>query len=83
MINIKDMVSDGKRVKFKFYKDGNLWYQAENEFQFPIPVDDIGNATFLDEDKAMLFMRWMRKHLSTVQEAQDAVNVNSRTENAN
>lgn len=65
-MNIKDMVSDGKRVVFTHYFDGNLWYKTENGFAFPVPVSDAGNATFLAEDKAMLFMRYIRKHIATV-----------------
>lgn len=68
-MDIKDMVSGGRQVKFVFYKDGNLWYETENGFQFPVPIEDIGNATFLAVDKAMLFMRYIRKHLNLVAEA--------------
>jgi hypothetical protein len=42
---------------------------AENEarkansetLQFPVPLDDIGTATLLATDKAITFMRWIRK----------------------
>lgn len=67
-MNIKDMVSDGKVVKFQYYRDGNLWYIAETGFSFPVPIDDIGNATFLAEDRAMLFMRYIRKHIQTIEQ---------------
>lgn len=30
-------------------------------FQFPIPIEDIGGAFLLKEDKAITFMRWIRK----------------------
>jgi len=65
-MDIKEMVANGKRVKFTRYFDGNLWYVTENGFEFPVPVSDIGNATFAAEDKAMLFMRYIRKHIATV-----------------
>lgn len=29
--------------------------------QFTVPLDDIGNATLLAEDKAITYMRWIRK----------------------
>jgi len=57
------MVKDNKTVVFKFYRDGNLWYSTECGFEFPVPIADIGNATFLNQDKAILFMRYIRKHL--------------------
>lgn len=30
-------------------------------YQFPVDIDEIGNATMLDQDKAITFMRWIRK----------------------
>lgn len=62
MISIKDMVKD-KKVKFSFYREGELYYKTEDGFEFPVPISDIGNAVFLAEDKAILFMRWIRKHV--------------------
>ena len=52
MNSIKDMVRDRKKVKFSFYRDKELWYVTENGFEFPVPIDEVGNATFLAEDKA-------------------------------
>ena len=66
--NIKDMVKDGKKVRFVKYLDGNLYYRTECGFEFPVPTSDVGNATFLSEDRAMLFMRYIRKHLEVIQE---------------
>ncbi len=62
MRSIKDMVKDGQRVEFKFYKENQLWYSTECGFEFPVPTGEIGKATFHAEDKAMLFMRYIRKH---------------------
>jgi hypothetical protein len=64
MATLKEMVSEGKRVKFVRYFDGDLWYTTEDGFEFPVPVVDIGNATFRAEDKAILFMRYIRKHIA-------------------
>jgi hypothetical protein len=69
MTTIKDMVKDNKRGRFSFYRDRQLFYQTECGFEFPVPIDDIGNATFLAEDKAILFMRYIRRHLKTIEEA--------------
>lgn len=62
--NIKDMVRDGKLVTFTHYKDGELWYRTDCGFAFPVPVIDAGNATFLAQDKALLFMRYIRQQQS-------------------
>jgi hypothetical protein len=59
---IKDMVK-GKMVHFLYYRDKQLWYKTESNFLFPVPIDDIGNATFLRSDRAILFMRYIRKYI--------------------
>ena len=66
MRNIKDMVKD-KKVKFLFYANGELWYTTECGFEFPVPINDVGTANMMAEDKALLFMRWIRKHIKTVE----------------
>ncbi|MBM4296697.1 MAG: hypothetical protein FJ143_03050 [Deltaproteobacteria bacterium] len=69
MNSLKDMVKDNRKVRFAFYRDHQLFYRTECGFEFPVPIDDIGNATFLAEDKAILFMRYIRKHLKTIEDA--------------
>lgn len=59
----------GKRVKFIKYKKGNLYYSIIGlNFEFPVPINDIGDAEFLDEDKASYFMRYINKHKKTIEE---------------
>ena len=84
LTDIKAMVR-GTRVYFVRYHEDQLWYRVayrddpqslcgadspEKEFEFPVPIADIGGATFLAEDRAILFMRYMRKHLQALHEAQ-------------
>jgi len=67
MSTVKDLVKD-TRVQFTFYRDGNLYYEVVGKgFEFPVPIKDIGSATFVREDKALLFMRYIRKHLATIE----------------
>ena len=69
--SLKDMVAGGAVVFFAYYRDGNLWYQTEvGSLELPVPIADLGNATFLNQDKAMLFMRYIRKHLALLDEAE-------------
>ena len=69
MPTLKEMVKDNASVYFSFYRKGELWYKTEvGGFMFPVPVDDTGDATFLKTDKAMLFMRYIRKHLKKVED---------------
>ena len=66
MYNLKDMVKDNKKVYFDFYRQGELWYKTECGFHFPVPIEDTGTGIFLSEDKALLFMRYIRKHLEKI-----------------
>jgi hypothetical protein len=69
MTSLKDRVSGDKQVTFVRYRDGEFWYVTEDGFEFPVPVADIGTATVLARDKALLFMRYMRQHLEMVAQA--------------
>jgi len=60
------MVKD-KVVRFLYYRDKELWYETEDGFQFPVPINDTGTGTFKAEDKAILFMRWIRKRMEEVE----------------
>ena len=67
--DIKSMVRDGKKVTFLFYKQNELWYKTECGFAFPVPINDTGDGVFLSEDKAMLFMRYIRKEIEVIKAA--------------
>lgn len=60
-MSIKELIKG--RVNFQYFRKGNLYYQTESGFLFPVPVEDTGDATFSKEDKASFFMRWIRKEL--------------------
>ena len=67
MLTLKEMVSYNKIVTFVEYRQGNLWYATEDGFKFPVPIEDVGTATFSANEKALLMMRYIRKHLATIQ----------------
>lgn len=67
MASIKAMVDTGKKVYFSWFRDGNLWYKTECGFEFPVPISDVGTATLKAEDKALLFMRYIRKHVALIE----------------
>ena len=67
--NIKDIVKDGKLVHFSRYRKGELIYTTEDGLDFPVPIEDAGDGVFLATDKAMFFMRYIRKHLESMKEA--------------
>lgn len=66
---IKELVKD-KTATFSFYRDRQLWYVTDDGFEFPVPIEDIGGATFLSEHKAITLMRYIRKHLDTIEEGE-------------
>ena len=68
-MNLKEMIKDQKKVHFSFYRDMELWYITEDGFEFPVPIKEVGNATFMAEDKAILFMRYIRKHMEMLDQA--------------
>jgi len=67
-MGIREMIA-GKKVHFVCYKQKELWYATEDGFEFPVPISDTGDGEFLPEDKAMFFMRWIRKHLEEIEAA--------------
>lgn len=68
MNSIKEMVKD-KKVNFLFYRTGELWYTTECGFEFPVPISDTGDGVFLSSDRAILFMRYIRKHIDYIESA--------------
>jgi hypothetical protein len=58
-----------QKVNFQYYRDNELWYKTTNGFLFPVPLSDTGTATFLNEDKAILFMRYIRKYKEELEAA--------------
>lgn len=68
--SLKFMVKDNKKVTFQHYRQGNLYYKTETGFTFPVPISDAGEATFLAEDRALYFMRYIR--ISLLQRSNDS-----------
>jgi hypothetical protein len=63
-------MAKGNTVEFSFYRKGELWYDIDVDgkiFQFPVPISDAGDGIFLASDKATMFMRYIQKHLKTIE----------------
>jgi hypothetical protein len=65
---LKDRIKN-KTVKFSHYSQKELWYTTEDGFTFPVPIEDTGNGTFLAEDKAIYFMRYISRYMKSVEDA--------------
>ena len=66
-MDIKEIVKNNE-VRFAFYRQGVAYYNvrvpsAGSEYTFPVPLSDVGDATLLATDKALLFMRYIRQAL--------------------
>lgn len=68
-VKLIDIVKDNKKVRFSYYRDKQFWYECEDGLIFPIDLSEIDNpaakATLLAEDKAIFFMRWIRKYIES------------------
>jgi len=66
-VKLIDLVRDNKKVRFAMFRNKEFWYQHEDGLVFPIALSEIDNpaspATLLAEDKAIYFMRWMKKYI--------------------
>ena len=62
-MTLKELVK-GKKVRFRYYRDGALWYATEDGFEFPVPISDTGTGIFEAEAGAIQYMRWIRKQLA-------------------
>jgi hypothetical protein len=69
MRTLKEMVRDNQKVRFRYYREKELWYATECGFEFPVPIDDTGTGIFMAEDRAIRFMRWIRRHIELLEAA--------------
>ena len=65
-LTVKDFVDNASYVCFTRYRAGFFYYnvthlQTAEIFEFPVPIEDIGNSTLNCDEKAITFMRWIRK----------------------
>ena len=70
-MKIKDIVKN-QNAHFVFYRDQSLFYETDGGFQFPVPIEDAGSATLNRKEKAILLMRYIRKHMERTQTAREA-----------
>lgn len=74
--NLKEMVKDGRKVNFVRYRKGELIYVTECGFEFPVPIDDTGDGIFLAQDKAIILMRYIKRHIDSIKAEQALHSVN-------
>ena len=62
---IKEHVRKGQMVHFQYFRDNEFWYKTDAGLLFPISLKEAqtGRATFLASDKAIYFMRWIKRYV--------------------
>lgn len=66
-VNLTNLIKNNT-VAFDSFRAGIFYYVigepgTTNEYLFQVPLHDIGTATLLATDKAIYFMRWIRKSI--------------------
>jgi len=68
-VKLTDLVRDNKKVRFAYFRDKEFWYRHENGLMFPIALSEVDNpasrVTLNAEDKAIYFMRWIKKYIES------------------
>lgn len=65
MLELKQIVKDNE-AHFSFYRNGNCFYRVNVEdqnYEFPVPIEDVGEASLFAKFKAITLMRYIRKAL--------------------
>jgi hypothetical protein len=65
-MDIKDCLKGN--VTFQYFRKNELFYKTENGFTFRVPAEDTGDGEFLATDRAMMFMRYIRKEIDAQKE---------------
>lgn len=67
-MNIKDFVTKGNSARFDSFRAGVFYYNVANVitcdlYEFQVPIEDTGGATFKAEERTVTMMRWIRKSI--------------------
>jgi len=67
---IKEQVNRGQMVHFEYFRDEEFWYRTDKGLLFPVSLKEAsaGRATFLAHDKAIYYMRWIRRYVAACKE---------------
>jgi hypothetical protein len=65
-MTVSDFVKDNNIVTFDRFRAGFFYYTVKHlttkeVYEFFVPIEDIGDATLNGIDKALTYMRWIRK----------------------
>lgn len=66
LIDVKSCVTNGALVDFQYYRAGQFYYKTVLGDIFPVPLEEVGDATLNSTDRAALFMRYMKAHNNSI-----------------
>ena len=58
----------GKKALFVEYHSGNMFYEIDGSFRFPVPVDELHGSSIKAEENASVFMKWVKRALNEINE---------------
>lgn len=68
-MNIKNFITETNMAEFDSFRAGVFYYRIQsmespyNVYQFQVPIEDTGGATFNASQKSVSMMRWIRKSI--------------------
>ena len=68
-MKLLDIVKDNV-VNFDFLRANVAYYKVKVDnvyYRFPVPLEDIGDASLFSEDKAIIMMRYIRRAIESNQ----------------
>lgn len=71
-MELKSIVKESV-AEFTHYQNGEMWYKTESGFAFPISLSDLGNAKINQREKPLLLMRYIRKHLESIEDGRKGI----------
>ena len=66
-MKVTDLIR-GKTAVFVEFHSGNLFYEIDGEFRFPVPVEELHGASISAEEKASVFMKWIKRAVKQIEE---------------
>ena len=68
-MKITEFVHKDTKCTFEYIRAGVLYYscinlETEDYYLFPVPISDIGEATFGKQEKTIFLMRYIRQALA-------------------
>ena len=74
MDSVKFHVDGNQTVSFKHFRQGVLYYETEKGLTFEVPASETGTGTFGKVEKAIMFMKWIKRQ---IQKNEEALNENN------